>query len=153
AVLFLDRDLPFAPIPLLRQHVADSTHNGTIVGWGGEVALTADISEVEGAGIKRSANVQLLGSPTEADFHPDDPNLGILDPEIRSHLIKTNGEDPRANTCAGDSGGPLLVSKHGQNVVAGVSMWTGLFCEDYSVFTRIDPFLDFFDGETARSGG
>jgi hypothetical protein len=31
-------------------------------------------------------------------------------------------------------------------------MWTGLFCEDYSIFTRIDPSLDFFDAELERAG-
>lgn len=152
AVLFLDRELPFKPIPLLRHSVSDSTRYGTIVGWGGKRALTADISQVEGAGIKRSATVRLLGSPTEADYHPEDPNPGMLVPEIREALLKTDGRAPRANTCAGDSGGPLLVERHGKEYVAGISMWTGLYCEDYSIFTRIDPFLDFFDGQVARAG-
>jgi hypothetical protein len=151
-VLFLDRELPFAPIPLKRSRVSDSQRFGTIVGWGGKRALTADISQVEGAGIKRSAKVRLLGSPTEDDFHEDDPNPGILDPEIRADLLKTNGEFPRANACAGDSGGPLFVEKHGREYLAGIGFWTGLWCEDYSMFTRIDPFLDFFDAEFARAG-
>jgi hypothetical protein len=151
-VVFLDRELPFAPIPLLRQRVSNSTQFGTIVGYGGSKALTADISQVEGAGIKRTATVRLLGSPTEADYHPDDPNPGILDPAIRETLLKTDGRDPRPNSCAGDSGGPLLVEKHGKKYLAGISMWTGLFCEDYSIYTRIDPFLDFFDGELDRAG-
>jgi hypothetical protein len=152
-VLFLDRELPFAPIPLKRSRVSDSQRFGTIVGWGGKRALVPDISQVEGAGIKRSAKVRLLGSPTEDDFHEDDPNPGILDPEIRADLLKTNGEAPHANACAGDSGGPLIVEKHGREYLAGVGFWTGLSCEDYSMFTRIDPFLDFFDAEFARAGG
>jgi hypothetical protein len=152
AVVFLDRELPFKPIPLLRRHVSDSTRYGTIVGWGGKRALTADISQVEGAGIKRSATVRLLGSPTEADYHEDDPNPGMLDPEIRAGLLKTDGRAPRANACAGDSGGPLLVERHGKDYLAGVGMWTGLFCEDYSIFTRIDPLLEFFDGQVERAG-
>ncbi|HEX6278134.1 MAG TPA: trypsin-like serine protease, partial [Polyangiaceae bacterium] len=151
-VLFLDRELPFKPLPLLRQSVSDHTRYGTIVGWGGKRALVPDISEVEGAGIKRSATVRLLGSPTEADYHEDDPNPGILDPAIRADLLKTDGRAPRANTCAGDSGGPLLVERHGREYLAGVGMWTGLSCEDYSMFTRIDPFLDFFDGQIERAG-
>jgi hypothetical protein len=152
AVLLLDRELPFDPIPLMRSHVSDSTRNGTIVGWGGKKALTADISVVEGAGIKRSASVRLLGSPTEADYHPDDPNPGMLDPEIRANLLKTDGRAPRANTCAGDSGGPLLVERHGKEYVAGINMWTGLYCEDYSIFTRIDPNMEFFDAQIERAG-
>jgi hypothetical protein len=55
AVLFLDRELPFEPIPLNRRRVSDSTKTGIIAGWGGSKALTPDISQVEGAGIERSA--------------------------------------------------------------------------------------------------
>jgi hypothetical protein len=151
-VLFLDRELPFAPIPLLRRPVPNSTRDGKVVGWGGSLALTADISQVEGAGIKRSAKVRILGSPTEADFHADDPNPGILVPEIRADLLKTDGRAPRSNTCAGDSGGPLLVERHGREHLAGVGFWTGLWCEDYAIFTRIDPFLDFYDSQIDRAG-
>jgi hypothetical protein len=151
-VLFLDRELPFAPIPILRRNVSDSTRWGKIVGWGGSRALTADITQVEGAGIKRSANVRLLGTPTEADYHADDPNPGMLVPEIRADLLKTDGRDPRSNTCAGDSGGPLFVERHGRDHLAGVGFWTGLWCEDYAVFTRMDPFLDFYDSEIDRAG-
>jgi hypothetical protein len=152
AVLYLDRALPFAPIPLLRPRVGSSTTEGTIVGWGGSKALVPDITVVEGAGIKRSAKVRILGSPTEADYHPDDPNPGILVPEIRDHLLKTDGRDPRPNSCAGDSGGPILVKKGGKEYMGGVSMWTGLSCEDYSIYTRVDPFLDFFDSQIDKAG-
>jgi hypothetical protein len=152
AVVFLDRELPFAPIGLHREPVSDAVKKGEIVGWGGSRALTADITEVEGVGIKRSAKVELLGSPTEADFHADDPNPGILVPEIRADLLKTNGLFPSANTCAGDSGGPLLLKQLDIDVLAGVGFWTGLFCEDYAIFTRIDPFLAFFDESIRRAG-
>lgn len=152
AVVFLDRELPVAPMPLLRERLSKSVRKAEIVGWGGSRALTADISVVEGAGIKRSAKVKLLGSPTAADFHEDDPNPGILVPEIRADLIKTNGEAPSANPCAGDSGGPLIVRHRGEDRLGGVGFWTGLFCEDYSIFSRIDPFLDFIDDSVKRAG-
>lgn len=151
-ILHLDRELPFDPIPLYRRHVSRQQKHGEIVGWGGSKALTADISRVEGSGIKRKANVRLLGSPTEADFHPEDPNPGILNPAIRADLIKTDGRAPRANGCAGDSGGPLLIEHHGREYLAGVGFWTGLFCEDYSMFTRIDPFLNYIDAQIERAG-
>ena len=153
SILLLDRELPFEPIDLDRQHISDRVDQGKIVGWGGELALTPDISQVEGAGIKRSANVPIVGSPTAADYHADDPNPGMLDPNIRKNLLKTDGRAPHANTCAGDSGGPLLVERHGEQQLAGVGFWTGLSCEDYAVFTRIDPFLDYFDAQIKRNGG
>jgi hypothetical protein len=152
ALLYLDRELPFDPIPLLRAPVTAADQKGEIVGWGGSKALTADITQVEGAGIKRSAKVKLLGSPTDADYHPDDPNPGILDPTIQPNLLKTDGMAPSANTCAGDSGGPLLVKRGNTTYLAGVGFWTGLFCEDYAIFTRIDPFLAYFDDAVAHTG-
>jgi hypothetical protein len=152
AVMHLDRALPFDPIPLLRSALTSADKKGEIAGWGGSKALTADITVVEGAGIKRSAKVKILGSPTEADFHADDPNPGILDPAIRANLLKTDGMKPSANTCAGDSGGPLLVKQNGRDHLAGVGFWTGLFCEDYAIFTRIDPFLAYFDDAVVRAG-
>jgi V8-like Glu-specific endopeptidase len=152
SLLLLDRDLPFDPIELDHQHINDRVDQGKIVGWGGELALTPDITQVEGAGIKRSANVPILGSPTAADYHADDPNPGMLDANIRRNLLKTDGRAPHANTCAGDSGGPLLVERHGEQELAGVGFWTGLSCEDYAVFTRIDPFLDYFHAQIKRAG-
>ena len=152
AILHLDRVLPFDPIPLLRSPVTSADKKGEIAGWGGSKALTADITVVEGVGIKRSAKVKILGTPTEADFHADDPNPGILDPAIRANLLKTDGMKPSANTCAGDSGGPLLVKVNGRDYLAGVGFWTGLFCEDYAIFTRIDPFLAYFDDAVLRAG-
>jgi len=153
AVLFLDRELPFEPIPLNRQRVSDSTKTGVIAGWGGSKALTPDISQVEGSGIERSAIAKLLGSPTAADYHADDPNPGMLDPAIRKNLLKTDGRAPRANTCAGDSGGPLFTTdKHGDLELSGVGFWTGLSCEDYAMFSRVEPQLKFFDTETALNG-
>jgi hypothetical protein len=152
AILLLDRELPFAPLAIDRNGISKREKYGEYVGWGASKAHNAEITDVEGMFIKRSATLKLLGSPTEADFHADDPNPGILDPLIRPHLLKTDGRAPRSNTCAGDSGGPLLIEHHGHDQVAAVNFWTGLFCEDYAMFTRVAPFVDFIDDETARAG-
>jgi secreted trypsin-like serine protease len=152
AILLLDRELPFKPLQLERHAISKWEKHGTIVGWGASKSLNAGTTQVEGAFIKRSATVKLLGSPTAADYHADDPNPGILDAAIRPHLLKTDGRDPRSNTCSGDSGGPLLVDQHGRDRVAAVNFWTGLWCEDYGMFTRVEPFLDFIDDETKRAG-
>lgn len=152
--MYLDRELPFAPLPLLTEHVGRRFvgDKATIVGWGGSRALVADISQVEGAGIKRRGQVTIKGSPTEADFHADDPNPGMLDPAIRADSLKADGHAPNSNGCAGDSGGPLLVEKGARWYVAGVGYWTGLFCEDYSIYTRIDPFLGFIKDAVRGAG-
>ncbi len=143
AVLYLDRALPFPPMPIYPLRLGDRWNGklGLLVGWGGNLALTADITQVEGSGVKRSGYAPIAGSPTEADYHPDDPNAGMLDPAIRSHQLKTVGTDPYANTCAGDSGGALLIEKDGVKFLAGVIYFGGLWCEDYGLQTRLETFL------------
>ncbi len=154
AVLYLDRKLPFEPMPLLLEPVGPQYKGkqATIVGWGAEQALDANITQTVGVGVKRVGKATIVGSPTEADYHPDDPNAGILDPKIRKDLLKLDGHAPNSNACAGDSGGPLIITKHGQNFLAGVSFWTGLFCEDYGMYTRIQPFLEYIAKSVAAAG-
>lgn len=154
AIVYLDRELPMRPLELYSDRVGRRFigKDATIVGWGGSRALVADISVVEGAGVKRSGQATIVGSPTLADFHEDDPNAGILVPAIRRDLIKLDGRAPNANGCAGDSGGPLFLPTRGRPEVAGVGMWTGLFCEDYSIFTRVEPFERFFRDAFRRAG-
>jgi hypothetical protein len=102
--------------------------------------------------VQRTGTTKIVGSPTAADYHPEDPNPGLLQANIRNKLLKTDGRAPSSNACFGDSGGPLLVSQWGQTYMAGVEYFGGLSCEDYSLYTRIDPFLPFFD-EAYRKGG
>ena len=154
AVLFLDRELPFRPMPLFTDHVGKRYvgDQATIAGWGASESLDPQLTNVVGVGVKRSGHAAIVGSPTAADYHADDPNPGILDPKIDKNLLKTDGHAPAANPCAGDSGGPLIIREHGQNYLAGVGFWTGLSCEDYSIFSRIDPFLDFFAAAIRDAG-
>ena len=154
AVLFLDRELPFRPMPLFIEHVGQRYvgDQATIAGWGASESLDPNLTQVVGVGVKRSGHVTLMGSPTAADYHPEDPNPGILDPNIDKNLIKTDGHAPSANPCAGDSGGPLIIRKFGQNFLAGVGFWTGLSCEDYSIFSRIDPFMKFLSDSIRDAG-
>ena len=97
--------------------------------------------------------MKILGTPTEADFHPDDPNPGILDPAIRAEpaqdrrhgaVTRTPARATRAARCSS--------SGRAKTYLAGVGFWTGLFCEDYAIFTRIDPFLATFDDAVTRAG-
>jgi hypothetical protein len=76
----------------------------------------------------------------------------MLDPAIRNNVLKTYGKAPYSNGCFGDSGGPLFVAKNGQTYIAGVGYWTGLYCEDYGLYTRIDPFLPFLDAAYKKGG-
>jgi len=154
AVVYLDRKLPFAPMALYEHEIGKHFigDKATTVGWGANVALSADITVNAGGGVKRSGRQKILGTPTRADFDPADPNFGLLFPSIRADLIKLDGTAPRPNTCAGDSGGPFLIEKRGAPQVGGISFFTGQFCEGYSMYTRIDPFLKYFKREFERAG-
>jgi hypothetical protein len=148
-VVFLDRKPPFDPLPLFRNRVGANV-NVVISGWGGNSAPTP----VTGAGaqVQRTGTTRTLGSPTAADFHPEDPNPGMLDPTVRANVIKMDGVAPRSNACFGDSGGPFIVNQFGQDYVGGVGYFTGLSCEGYSLFVRNDPFLPFLDLSYKRGG-
>lgn len=148
-VVFLDRKPPFDPLPIFRSRVPANA-NVTITGWGGNVATSGFTAT--GAGVQRTGKTVTLGSPTAADYHPDDPNAGMLDPTIRNNTLKLDGRAPKSNGCFGDSGGPVIYNQYGQDYVAGVSSWTGLWCEDYSLYTRLDPQLPFLDLSYKRGG-
>jgi hypothetical protein len=149
AVVFLDRKPPFDPLPLYRNRV-NSGVQVTITGWGSDSAPTPTTGA--GYGVERTGKTTTLGSPTAADYHPDDPNPGMLNPAVRQTVIKTNGIKPNSNGCFGDSGGPIILNQFGQDYVAGVFYWTGLSCEDYNLSTRIDSFLPFLDLSYKRGG-
>lgn len=154
AAVYLDRKLPFDPLPLARFDI-DASYVGKLVefvGWGANKALSADIQQFEGLGVKRKATVQIKGTPTAADYHADDPNPGMLDPVVRSHYLKLNGHTPYGNACMGDGGAPFIINKWGQDYLGGTSLWTGLWCEEYQIMTRFSPYLPFLDNAYMKGG-
>ncbi len=53
-------------------------------------------------------------------------------------------EDPNANTCNGDSGGPAFYrDSNGKYLVAGVTSYGDQYCAQYGVDTRVDAYLDW----------
>jgi Trypsin len=152
-VVYLDRALPFEPLPLARFALSSpqwDRREATISGWGADVATSP--TSGSGGRVQRTGKTRLLGSPTQADYHPEDPNPGMLQPSIRKNVLKIDGRAPMANACFGDSGSPLLVKDRGRDYVAGIEYFGGLACEEYSLYTRVEPFLPFFD-QAARRGG
>jgi hypothetical protein len=149
AVVFMDRKPPFDPLPLYRNQVAANVQV-TISGWGSNSAPTPTTGA--GFGVQRTGSTVTLGTPTEADYHPDDPNPGMLVPAVRQTVIKTSGVAPHSSACFGDSGGPIILRQFGQDYIAGVGYFTGLSCEDYNLFVRINSFLPFLDLSYKRGG-
>jgi len=152
AVVYLDRKLPFEPLPLARFRIDNTWLNktATISGWGANAAPEPRTGT--GLRVQRTGNTRILGSPTAADYHAEDPNPGILVPSVRQRVLKVDGRAPNSNACFGDSGAPLLVTRYGLQYVAGVHYFTGLFCEDYSLYTRLEPFLPFLDAASKKGG-
>lgn len=148
-VVYLDRKLPFDPLPLLRTTL-EANRQVTISGWGANSAPTPTTGA--GGRVQRTGTSRTLGSPTAADYHPEDPNPGVLVPANQPTLIKLDGRAPNANSCFGDSGGPILVNNFGQTYIAGVSYFTGLSCADYSLYVRPSSFLPFLD-QAYKKGG
>src|SRR6185369_2502564 len=147
--IYLDRKLPFDPLPLSRTQLA-ANRVVTISGWGSNSTPTP----VTGAGgrVQRTGTSRTVGSPTAADFHPEDPNPGVLSAANDATLIKLDATAPNANSCFGDSGSPILITDFGQVYIAGVNYFTGLSCAGYSLYTRINSFLPIFD-QAYKKGG
>jgi hypothetical protein len=154
AAVYLDRKLPFDPVPLARFRLDNSWVNKqvTITGWGSSDSSSMPTGPGTGGGVERTGKSKIVGSPTAADYHPEDPNPGMLNATVRSNTVKLDGRTPNSNVCFGDSGGPIIVNQGGQDYFAGVSSWTGLSCEGYSLYTRLDPFLPFLD-QAYKKGG
>jgi hypothetical protein len=150
--IYLDRKPPFDPLPLGRFRLDNSWvgRQVTITGWGGDVATSG--TTTSGSRVQRTGLTHILGTPTAADYHPEDPNPGMLVDAVRQDVLKVDGHAPNSNGCFGDSGSPIIVNQFGQDYFAGVSYWTGLFCEDYSLYTRLDPFLPFLDAAYKKGG-
>lgn len=143
AVVHLDRDPPFAPLPLAIKPVTDMDLGKAvqIVGYG---ATGTDPTGTQGvdAYVRRSGQTAYQGFPVVRPL-PTNPHPGIGDRSIRKQLMQLKGTAPSANSCYGDSGGPALMRSGGKAQLVGVASWTGDFCESFSYYVRTYDYLPF----------
>jgi Trypsin len=159
AVVYLDREprIPpntkVDPLPIGRTRLGSSAIGlpFTIVGYGANVAFSADIQQNAGSGTKRTGSSPFVGTPVTNPLPPH-PHPGLSNPTVLAALFQLNGHSPNANGCAGDSGGPAIRNFDGQERVWGVGSWTGDFCEEFAYYTRLDPFLPFLDTAYQKGG-
>jgi hypothetical protein len=160
AVVYLDREprLPpnntkVDPLPIGRTRLGNSAVGlpFTVVGYGANVAFSADIQQNAGSGIKRTGLAPFVGAPITNPLPPH-PHPGVLIPSVAASLFQLNGNAPNANGCAGDSGGPAIRNFDGQERVWGIATWTGDFCESFQYETRLDGFLPFLDAAYQKGG-
>lgn len=142
AVVHLDRDMPFRPLPLdvLNLGRTQLGKNLEIVGYGG--TASPDNQTAVDPYVKRSGFTKNVGSPAAAPLPPN-PHPGLGDKKIRAQLLKLDGSAPRANACFGDSGGPALGRFLNHQYVVGVGSWVGDNCEEFSYYVRVHDFLPF----------
>jgi hypothetical protein len=159
AVVYLDRQPRIPPNTLVDPLPVGRTRLGaanvgqlmTILGYGASRALNAQVTSIEGQGIKRRGTSPFVGAPIINPL-PADPHPGVLLANVRNGLMELNGKAPNSNACAGDSGGPAIRNVGGQDYVFGISTWGGNFCESFSYYTRMDPFLPFVDQSYLKGG-
>lgn len=147
AAVYLDRKPNFDPLPLDRNRLGSSDVGSalTLFGYG------AIDGSGNGARVKRRGASQYRGAPLLADapIGPD-RHPGITNQTVVNGLLKAGGTSAQA--CLGDSGGPAIKNRWGQDYVAGIFSWGTTDCTSFSYYTRIDPFLPFVD-EAYRKGG
>jgi trypsin len=160
ALVYVDREprLPpnntkVDPLPIGRTRLGASAVGlqFTTVGYGANVAFSADIQQNAGSGIKRTGLAPFVGAPVTNPLPPH-PHPGVLNPTVAASLFQLNGNAPNANGCAGDSGGPAIRNFDGQERVWGIASWTGDFCENFQYMTRLDSFLPFLDAGYQKGG-
>jgi len=126
ALIELAEAPPVEPIPINRSSMADNWIGAPIrlVGWG----ITG--GGQQDSGIKRAVDSQLFG--------------------FNEQLISVGS--PQSNTCSGDSGGPAFMNVDGQTVVAGVTSFGDVNCQQDGYSMRVDAFAGWIDGVMGNPG-
>jgi len=124
----LEKDAPVEPLPVLAS--LDDTFVGSsllFVGYG----VTNGYTQT-GDGEKRAVSIKLS--------------------KVNAQTFRY--DDPRLNTCNGDSGGPAFYKDEaGKYFIVGVTSYGDAYCTKYGVDTRVDIYKTFLglDGSAAPS--
>lgn len=136
ALIELENAAPLTTIPLFNGQDALEGETGTIIGWG----LTA-YGYPEAL---QQADVPIVSNQTCNDAY----NAGGYDDVISEYDLCAGYVRGGVDSCAGDSGGPMIILDQGIWKLAGVVSW-GHGCalpNYYGVYARISRLLGFIYG-------
>jgi MYXO-CTERM domain-containing protein len=116
-LVLLQQRAPVDPMPFNRKPLDDLVGQEVhLVGWGRTNGIDEDF------GVKREVRSTLQGA---------------------NSLLMQYGS-ASANTCQGDSGGPNFMNIDGVEVVAGITSFGNVGCDQYGFGTRVDVFAESF---------
>ncbi|MGI9016813.1 MAG: trypsin-like serine protease [Euzebya sp.] len=151
ALLELDQAVQSPVQPLIAADQTDlwpTSTPATVVGFG-----AADADGTLFLDHLRQADVPISDIQTCAQGY-DETLSTLVDPDtmVCAGEASPDPGSPSADTCNGDSGGPMLVpDENGVLLQIGITSFGGFFCgaELPGVYTRVDAYLDFIDGVIA----
>ena len=112
AVAFFDQDLGVNTARLLQSDDLQEGETAVVAGYGCQADPT--LGDFSTCGVSLEAGFTTI-------FRSDkETGISLDEGEIRTRSVFSQG---RASTCVGDSGGPVLVSRNGEYVIAGLTSY------------------------------
>jgi trypsin len=139
SILTLEQAVPYRPLRVINTNETALWEPGdpaTIIGWGEKEDGTFP-------DVLHEAEVPMI-SDADCEDHYDHPVLGFYE-ETMVCAGEGTSADPDSDTCAGDSGGPLMVHDGTGFALLGATSWGGECGEGPGVYSRIgsDPLNDW----------
>ena len=128
AILALGKDAPVAPHPILDSDI--------------EPGMVGDTLTLVGFGDTKGFGPSTSGKKRVTQTALDTFNTTTI-----------SWQDPKHNTCFGDSGGPAFLNLGGESVLVGVTSYGDEYCQSYGVDTRVDAYVASFIVPTMASYG
>lgn len=132
ALLELEADSQYEPISLIQKDAVIEGRDAVITGWG----VTTDCL-CQASRTLQEASVPVVSNETCREAYSDE--------KISDNMLCAGYSEGGADTCGGDSGGPLIVQDRNTWRLAGITSW-GEGCGEpgyYGVYTRVSQFVDF----------